>query len=141
MASQYVVEDRTTASNLAIKINDGQLFFEATVDANSAEPIVEDDTNAGTYWKIFIDDGQLGFESTVTAQDDAVDLDDPTGLVTWRLGVNDGQFYYFQTTFAFRRLLAVKSEDGSYRVALSSVSGYAVKSVESSYVVKSDMRS
>jgi len=92
MATEYIVTDRTTAGNYSIQIDDGEIKWTDTVSAASAEPIVEDNTNAGIYWKIFIDDGQIGVESTLTVQDDSVILEDITTATNYYLFVSDGEF-------------------------------------------------
>jgi len=91
MASEYILPDRTIANNQSVQVDDGQLKWTETADAANAEPIFEDNTNPGTYWKMFIDDGQIAIESTVTVQDDVVQLEDLTTAQLWTFEVNDGQ--------------------------------------------------
>lgn len=86
----YVVLDRTTGSKQAITINDGIITWDETTDPASDEPIVEDNLNAGTYWKIFIDDGIFGAEEVVTVQDDEILLNDQSTGETYQLTVSDG---------------------------------------------------
>jgi hypothetical protein len=91
--SEYVLTDRTTADARGLFINDSQVGWQASVGAPQSEFIVEDNVNAGTYWKIFIDDGQIGFESTATVQDDEVILQDQSTAEYWRFEVRDGQLF------------------------------------------------
>ena len=91
MAAEYIVVDRTTATNISIQIDDGQLTLTDTVSGASAEPIVEDQLTSSDHWIIFVDDGQIGIESTVTIQDDQVVLTDVTTAEDYILFVNDGQ--------------------------------------------------
>lgn len=97
MPANYVVTDRTTTDEYEITVADGIVTWAVIVSAASAEPIFEDDTNAGTYWKLFIDNGLLNWETTVTVQDDDVTLVDSVTGTSYRLGVTDGVFYIFTT--------------------------------------------
>lgn len=90
MSPSYVVTDRTTLADVAIKVDDGQILVETGASGASAEPIVLDGGDGVTYWKIFVDDGQIGVESTATVQNDDIQIDDTTTDVTWRLIVNNG---------------------------------------------------
>lgn len=128
--TEYVITDRTTAQKYALQIDNGEFFFEATSNAASAEPIVEDAVNAGTYWKLFIDDGQFAYESTATVQDDEIDLDDATLLVTFRLQVSDGQFNYNQISAApvVERQLIVVRKAFNPRIITSALSNRYIKS-------------
>jgi len=94
MATEYIVEDRTTAANHSIQIDDGEIKWTGTVDAASSEPIFLDTIDGVTYWKLFIDDGEIGVESTVTVQDDDVTLEDVTTATNYRLKVGDGELYW-----------------------------------------------
>jgi hypothetical protein len=92
MGAQYVVKDRTTAQNYALTVTDDVFDQQPTADPNSPEPIVEDDTNPGTYWKLFMDDGVFDWEQTVTVQDDVVDLVDSVTGLHHKLSVSDSVF-------------------------------------------------
>lgn len=92
MADAYVVTDRTTAQHYALTVTDDVFDQQPTADAASPEPIVEDDTNAGTYWTLFMDDGVWSWEATLTAQDDLVDLLDSVTGLHHKLAVADGVF-------------------------------------------------
>jgi hypothetical protein len=94
--NKYVVQDISTADKWAISFVDGELKLTTTSESASDNPIVQDDTNAGTYWTICVDAGQISVVSTVTAQDDEVDLYDSTAAKTFRLSVNDGQLNYYE---------------------------------------------
>jgi len=98
MASQYIVTDRTTAQNYALKVDDEQLYFEATADTASDEPIFEDDINAGTYYQLFIDDAELAIISVSTPRDDIVYVLDPTLNKAYRVVVLDGQLAIVEYT-------------------------------------------
>lgn len=93
MATQYIVTDRTTLTNVAIEIDDGQIRYVDTISAASAEPIVLDTIVPATYWKIFVSDNQIGWESTLTIQNDDVTLTDITTAIDYRLYVGDSEFY------------------------------------------------
>ena len=96
--TSYVITDRTTATKYAISVDDGELQYTSTSDSASDEPIVEDYSNGGTYWKIFIDDGEMAVESTATTRNDSIVLDDATLSVSVKLIVDDGQLGYIQTS-------------------------------------------
>lgn len=89
--AQYVLTDRTTAQKYGLKVSDGTLNIVATSDPTSAEIIVEDSLDSGTYWKIFVDDGQIGWEVTGTAQDDTVLLSDTEDSSDRKVVISDGQ--------------------------------------------------
>lgn len=91
--TEYVLTDRTTADKKALRVNDRQLEWVASVDSAQSEPIVLDKTVPGSYWKIYIDDGQIGFESTATVQDDVVVFQDISTAEYWELEVKDGQLF------------------------------------------------
>jgi hypothetical protein len=92
--SEYVLIDRTTADKRALQVYDDQLKWESSAGTAESEPIVEDKTNPGTYWKIYIDDGQIGWESTATVQDDVINFTDQLAPYEyWQLQVLDGQLY------------------------------------------------
>lgn len=92
--AEYVLTDRVTADKRALQVYDSQLKWESSAGASESEPIVEDNTNPGTYWKIYISGGQIGWESTATVQDDSVVLQDASNpSVYWELQVLDGQLY------------------------------------------------
>lgn len=93
MATQYIVQDRTTLTNVAIEIDDGQVRYVGTVSASSADPIFQDTVNSAINWKLFVSDNQLGWESTVTIQNDSVILADVTTATDYRLYIGDGEFY------------------------------------------------
>lgn len=90
MASSYVVTDRTQSTSKAIAVDDGILSITDTADAASSEPIIEDNTDAGTYWKVFVDDDVIGVESTLTVQDDAVSLTDSVTGTIYTLVIDGG---------------------------------------------------
>ena len=90
MAAQYVLQDRTLATKWALNITSAGLDWDSTADAAQAEPIVEDDTNPGTYWRWFMDNGVISIESTLTVQDDLVDLEDTVTGTHYKLAVNAG---------------------------------------------------
>lgn len=120
--NEYVVIDRTTSVHKAIKINDNQLYYETTVNAASSEPIIQDNINAGTYWKLFIDDDQLGWEQVVTVRDDHIDLDDEAFQATYRLFISDGQLNWYEipyTPFGEPRLIAVRKLVDSHIIAIA----------------------
>ena len=93
MATEYIVEDRTTATNVSIQIDDGQINIVDTVSADSAEPIFEDTVDVGVNWKLFSNDNQLAWEEVVTDQNDDVTLEDVTTATDYRLYIGEGQFY------------------------------------------------
>jgi len=78
MAANYILQDRTLADKWAVSIDDGVLQIDTSLEDAQAEPIVDDDSSPGTYYKIFIDNSELGIEDTVTVQDDLIVLDDVT---------------------------------------------------------------
>jgi len=92
MATEYIVTDRTTAGNVSIQIEDGQLKFVDTLDAASAEPIFLDISQA-VYWKLFISDNQIAWEETVTVANNDVTIQDGTTATDYRLYVGDGQLF------------------------------------------------
>jgi len=94
MASEYVLTDRTSATDYAVTIDDGVLQYDTTANTPQSEPIFEDDANPGTYWKLYIDNAVLAVENTATVQDDVVELSDSTLGVDWKLYVSDGVLSY-----------------------------------------------
>jgi hypothetical protein len=107
MANQYVLKDRTTGDNYALKINDAQFYWEYTALPDSPEPIVEDTSLTGIYWQLFVDDKQFGWEETLTPGNAGIYLYDITGGVYWKLQVTDKEFNYIQTSLPQRYLIAV----------------------------------
>lgn len=89
--TQYVLQDRSSATKWALTIADGQLLYTASGDTASSEPIVEDILNAGNYWKIYIDNGELAYESDVTVQDDALNFTDTVDGLGYSLIISDGE--------------------------------------------------
>lgn len=92
MATQYILQDRTTATKWALKVSNAQLLFEETTDTAQDEPIFVDRINLGTYWKLYIDDGQLATESTSILQNDIIILIDASTDNLYRLLVSEAQF-------------------------------------------------
>ena len=90
-ATEYVITDRTTATKYALKVTNGEFFYQSSTSATSPEPVIEDDVNAGTYWRVFLDDGELAYAETATVQDDNIQLEDSTLNIVWRIIIDDGQ--------------------------------------------------
>lgn len=138
--NEYVVIDRTTLLNKAIKINDNQLYYEDTANPASDEPIIEDNINAGTYWKLFIDDDQLGWEEVHTVQDDHIDLEDEAVESVYRLFISDGQLNWYeiaQLPFGERQLIAIRKEIVESVSVINLFNGEILKYVLSSQIIKS----
>ena len=91
MAAEHVVQDRTTAGNVAIVISDGELNYNSTVNSVDGEPIMEDQNVPGTHYTVFIDDGQLAVEPTATVQNDEVVLEDTVTATDYQLVIRSGE--------------------------------------------------
>lgn len=91
---QYVIQDRVTANRWALKIADGEPFYEDVSDTASPEPIFQDTVNSSDHWRLFISDGQLAIEPTVTIQNDQIDLMDSVNGQTYRIAVSNGEINY-----------------------------------------------
>lgn len=106
---QYVIKDRLTGQNYALKISDTQFLYETTSDSDSPEPIFEDTVNAGTYWQIFIYDSEFAYEQVLTVQDDDINLFDYVTNSTFKLRVSDSQFnYLIVSSGGIRSLIAIR---------------------------------
>ena len=95
---EYILTDRTTGTKWSITIVDGEITRTSTASSAGAEPIFDDDTNPGTYWKLFMDDDELSFESTATVQDDEIELTDTVTSLIYRLVIEDGELGLFLIT-------------------------------------------
>src|SRR6185503_11745540 len=94
MAEQYVLQDRTTLQNYALKIVDREPILEPTADAEQPDIIVEDAVVEGNFYEIYVDDGELLASPTLTEQDDEVLLDDAETDLTFKPAVLDGELQY-----------------------------------------------
>lgn len=91
MAAEHVVQDRTTAGNVAIVISDGELNYDSTVNSVDGEPIMADQDAPGNYYKVFVDDGQIGVEPTGTVQNDEIVLEDTVTATDYQLVIRNGE--------------------------------------------------
>ena len=93
-----ILEDRTTATNYELKIDDGEFYYESTASTAGQEPILRDKTDTDNYWKVFIDDGEFGWEEYSGTQNDSIVLEDSTGSVDYILEIDEGEFRYSEYT-------------------------------------------
>ena len=96
----YVIQDRTLATKWEISVAGGQLTYTSTESAASDDPILEDYSIPGTYWKILIDNGEMGFESTLTEQNDSLIFTDTETGAFFQLAISDGQMNLIQQVTA-----------------------------------------
>ena len=92
MATEYIVVDRITATNVSFQVDDGQIKIVDTASAASAEPIFEDITDTGIYWNLYSENNQIGWDNTLTIQNDNVTLEDVITATNYRLKIDAGQF-------------------------------------------------
>lgn len=132
--TEYIVTDRVTLTNYAIRISDGQLTWSTTSSTASTEPIVQDTTNTSNYWRFFISDGQLEIESTATTRNDKLFLSDTVTSGAWTLTVSDGLINWIETTLASVTVVTVTVS--VLQPTLNSVQNVTV-AVDSTYVTVS----
>lgn len=93
---QWVIQDRTTATKWAVKVRDGQLYWESTTDDVDGELTMQDLFDPLKYWRLFINDGELAWEQTFSSLPEyEVRIRDSVDNVMYRLEVYDSQFRWF----------------------------------------------
>jgi len=116
MAEQYVLTDRVTSTAKALVIDDGVPGIKDSSDSPSTEPIVEDDTNSGTYWRIFISDGLIGYEQVLTVQDDLIYITDSVTGTEYLIVMEEGIFGIKSTTVVIVHRYSVIKSNAGYNI-------------------------